>query len=239
MCNLPRNADELFEMIRNTELYNKTFCASIDLLGIKSLIGKANTNLNTRLYNLYSSFHAAYTNYPLSEDIRVCYIGDSIWIIKEFSIEEEMQNNMEDEWRSFCGQIYLMSCDISISENFGENTTLDEPCGIRVIISYGKTYEIYKKKLWPQNNNWFVFTSPNTALNKCFKAESIGENSGKGFLKNHCYSEVWNQVKEYNGYRLQLQSVLQSRDLIEIYKEKYNQLVTASGIKAQLPDETI
>ena len=207
---LTGSPDDLLEKIKHTELYNDTFCASIDLLGTSSLLNRADTNLIDRLYNLYYSFQAADQDYPLSNDVRVCYIADSIWLIREFTIKEP-NLNLENEWKTFCGQIYLISSDISIHENFGEKTSKDNPCGIRVIISYGKTYDIFKNETWKDKNNWYALTGPNTALIKCDTAEKKGEKGG--FKKNYCFAEIWGENNRYKGCKLQCQKIFDQSQL--------------------------
>ena len=133
--------------------------------------------------------------------------------------------NLEEEWKKFCGQLYLISSDIFILESHNQNSSESEPFGLRVIISFGKTYEIYRNDLWATQDNWYVCTGPNTALLKCLDAEKKGQTSG--FQWNHCFSEIWNNEKKYRGYQLELQEIIRD-DLTNKYKEKYEQFFSDS-----------
>lgn len=213
---MPKDENELFELIKNTELYHVTFCASIDLLGISSLIGKPNTNLNMRLYNLYSGFWAANEIYPIPTRYQICFAGDSIFIINELTIEEELNNGAQNYYYEFCGNVYGIASEINLLEH---TTNSNGPCGIRVIISYGKTYDISRNNLWQDQSNWFVLSGPNTALVKSLKAEKLGRKNG--FKWNSLYYEVWEKEEKYNGVNIKPIDPRHDLQPPELYKKIY------------------
>lgn len=198
MCDITQDENELFELIKNTETYKKTFCASIDLLGVSSLIGKSSTNLNMRLYNLYSGFWSSHNLYPVYDSYNICFAGDSIFIVNDLTIDQEFNNDPKKLYEQFCGHIFGIASEINLLEHTSlEN---DNPCGVRVIISYGKTYDISKNNLWRDYPNWFVLTGPNTAVIKSLKAEKLG--SKNGFKWNSFYYEMWDDEEKYKGVLL-------------------------------------
>ncbi|HWX42705.1 MAG TPA: hypothetical protein VN345_16250 [Blastocatellia bacterium] len=64
------------------------FCATIDLLGMSRMVTDDPTEARTRLDNLQQGFGDGLLLFPGGADYRVCFAADSLFVVKEFTPEE-------------------------------------------------------------------------------------------------------------------------------------------------------
>jgi len=148
----------------------------------------------SRLDDLQQGFgEAVATFFPGGSDYRVCFLGDSVWIVKELSPQE----SQEELWPRFCGHLFAVSSLLQETE-----TRIGNP-GLRVIMSYGRLFQLSRPKSWqhpiiaPFAANWYVLTGGSEALAKCDKAEHMG--SKGGFEGGYCWHGILEQPNHYHG----------------------------------------
>ncbi|MBD3194102.1 MAG: hypothetical protein GF317_03545 [Candidatus Lokiarchaeota archaeon] len=205
----------------------RAFCATIDLLGVTKMILKRKSEVYHRLNDLQKVFGDALLFFPGGSDFRVTFLGDSLIIVKELSPELKVKS----EWPIFCGHIYAISTILHEIE-----LGFDNP-GLRVIISYGKLFQISQPDSWRNEliskftENWYVLTGACEALAKCHKAEEMGKKGG--FIGNYCWHE--NPEKRLNYLGTKITSIpLANYQQPKLYPNFYLQMCQNSIKDAEL-----
>jgi len=187
------NWDKVIELVSRGQRDFNAFCATIDLLGMRSLIKSDSFEACSRLDDLQQGFGEALFFFPSEKDYRVCFAGDSLFIVKELSPEY----NWIDYWPSFAGHIFAMASFLHDLD-----TNIGNP-GLRVIISYGQLFQLREPDSWkdklisPYTENWVVLTGASEALMKCTEAEVLGK--GRGFFGGYCWHEEPDREYKYLG----------------------------------------
>jgi len=217
----------LVELARRMRSGFQAFCASIDLYAFRSLIKSNPREALHRVNDLQRGFADALVSFPGGSDYRVCFAGDSVFVVKELQPEEKI----EDLWPTFCGHIYGISSFLNeIDTNIGNK-------GIRVIISYGKLIQLFKPDSWkhqlfaPFTENWFVLTGASEAFKKTIKADVLGK--AGGFLNKYCWHELPNKSCLYQGTPIEkvpLEWTLQPK----LYPRFYERMNSKADLTAQL-----
>lgn len=187
------NWDKILELVSRGRQGFNAFCATIDLLGMRSLMKSDFLEARSRLDDLHQGFGDDLLLFPGGEDYHVCFAGDSLFIVKELSPE----NNWINYWPSFTGHIFAMASFLHDLD-----TNIGNP-GLRVIISYGRLFQLREPESWkdkmisPYTKNWVVLTGASEALVKCTEAEKRG--SSGGFEGRYCWHEKPDQEFKYLG----------------------------------------
>jgi hypothetical protein len=169
------------------------FCTSIDLYGMKYTMRKNPREARARLDDLQQGFGYALTLFPGGEDYRVCFLGDSLLVVKELSPDDDWT----DQWPVFCGHLFAMASILQDME-----TNIGNP-GLRAIASYGRLFQLREPDSWRQEpiskctRNWLVLTGASDALRKCHDAENQGHKSG--FLGGYFWHEDPRTEQNYRG----------------------------------------
>jgi len=205
----------------------KAFCAHIDLMATSLMIETKPDEALARINDL-KSFGDALFLFPGGEDYRVCFAGDSIFVIKELSPEQKI----EALWPRFCGHIYALT---SVTHDM--ETTIGNP-GLRVVTSYGPLLQIFEpdhladESVEEYTKNWFVLTGASAALKKCTEAEALGRKGG--FLPNYVWHEKLDDPRSYWGTRC-LKIPLENYQRPELYCGFYEQMLAKADQEAHLP----
>lgn len=150
----------------------------------------------SRLDDLQQGFGDALVLFPGGEDYRVCFAGDSIFVVKELAPGE----GRVERWPSFCGHVFALASVIQDLE-----VGIGNP-GIRLIMSYGRLFQLRQPNSWREKpiseytRNWLVLTGASDALLKCTQAERLGRNAG--FSGGYCWHEDPERERSYIGTRL-------------------------------------
>ena len=100
-------------------------------------------------------------------------------------------------WPSFCGHIFALASNVQDLDR-----KIGNP-GVRVVISYGRLFQIYQPKSWRRypiaeyTQNWFVLTGASEALIKCTEVERLGRRNG--FQGGYCWHEIPGSERVYLG----------------------------------------
>lgn len=207
----------------------KAFCAYLDLLGMQKTMKLDPDEAIHRLDDFQQGFGDALLLFPGGEDYRVCFLADSLLVIKEITPEE----NNEDSWPFFCGHVFaLASCVQELEKNIGNP-------GLRMFVSYGQLYQIVEPNSWHQypisefTKTWFVLTGASEALKKCDRADRIGQRGG--FEGGYCWHEDPNEEGSYLGtpiYRINPTQMRQPN----LYPFFYKELCEKSDKTVRLPN---
>jgi hypothetical protein len=171
------------------------FCAFIDLLGMKKEMSLNPREAVYRLNDLQQGFGHALIFFPGGRDYRVCFLADSLLVVKELTPEEKF----DECWPMFCGHVFALASYVQELE-----TDIGNP-GLRMFVSYGRLSQIIEPDSWRQypisdfTKNWFVLTGASDALRKCDDADRAG--SSGGFDGGYCWHEIPSNEREYLGTR--------------------------------------
>lgn len=175
--------DEFLELIRRGRGGFQAFAATIDLLGIGALMVKRPSEARARLDDLHQGFGESLAFYPGGEVYRVCFAGDSIFIVRELEPHAEAAG----PWASFCGHVFALAGFLHDMEtNFGNP-------GLRVVLATGPLFQLREPESWRrlpwshETQNWFVLTGASVALKKCTDAEAGGKDAG--FVGGYCWHD--------------------------------------------------
>lgn len=181
------------ELARRMRPGFRAFCASLDLLGMKRTIAVDQEEAIQRLDDFQQGFGDALQFYPGGNDYRVCFLGDSLFIVKELQPEEKN----EEAWQLFCGHLFALASWVQTLEK-----KIGNP-GLRMTISYGSLFQIVEPDSWRRHpisdytKNWFVLTGASEALVKCHEIEQQGQ--AHGFAGGYCWHEVPSNNNVFNG----------------------------------------
>jgi len=184
------NWDKVFGLAARGRPGFNAFCTSIDLCGIKCMMRKNLREARARLDDLQQGFGYALILFPGGEDYRVCFAGDSLFVVKELSPDDDWTK----QWPIFCGHLFAMASMLQDMETNIENL------GLRAIASYGQLFQLREPDSWREEpvskytRNWLVLTGATDALLKSTEAERQGKKSG--FLNGYFWHE--DPVKEFN-----------------------------------------
>lgn len=184
---------KVVELAKRMRLGFWAFCASIDLLGMKKTMTYNPEEAIHRLNDLQQAFGDALLFFPGGGDYRVCFLADSLLIVKELTPEEKS----EKPWPMFCGHIFALASYVHKLE-----TNIGNP-GVRMVLSYGHLFQIVEPDSWRKypishfTKNWFVLTGASDALRKCDQVEKKGRRHG--FEGGYCWHEIPNNESVYLG----------------------------------------
>ena len=82
-----------------------SFCASVDLLGIRDMSVRNPAEAGARLNDLQSGLGEATSFFPGGADYRGCFLGDSWFFVREVSPDE----SIPELWPAFCGHLYALT----------------------------------------------------------------------------------------------------------------------------------
>jgi hypothetical protein len=206
--------DEVFDIVDKKSNEHYSICAHIDLLGMKSHILTKPQEAQERIDSLHQGLYDSLDLHPGLEGYTICFYGDSISILKEFSGEI-----LEEEYKAFCGNIFFVIRHIEeIEQTFGYP-------GLRVFTAHGKLIPLTSPKLWDEehttskNIKWFILTGANEAFAKCHSADSQG--TKHGFQKNHIWCESFQKPGVFTGVQI---SCIPLREVLHFQnKESYSQ----------------
>jgi hypothetical protein len=151
------------------------------------------SEVHSRLDDLQQGFGEALLFFPGGKDYRVCFAGDSLFIVKELLPED----NWINYWPTFTGHLFAIA---SLLHDL--DTNIGNP-GIRVIVSYGKLFQLREPDSWKEDpisrytKNWLVLTGASEALIKCTIAEDLG--SSGGFFGGYFWHEEPDKEYKYLG----------------------------------------
>jgi len=86
--NLQFDWQQVFELTKRMMPDFRAFCASVDLLGVEEGIARDPEEAKQRLNDLQQGFGEALIFFPGGEDYRVCFVGDSLFVVKELTPPE-------------------------------------------------------------------------------------------------------------------------------------------------------
>ncbi len=177
--------------------------------------------------NLQQGFAEVLAFFPGGADYRVCFAGDSVFVVKELVPEAKI----EDLWPTFCGHIYCIASFLNdIDRRIGN-------LGIRVVISYGALLQLYRPDSWRHElfakftKNWFVLTGASEAFTKTVKAEGLGKKCA--FFNQYCWHEFPNEPDTYHGTPIKKIS-LELTGLPELYPLFYQEMCSKADRTARL-----
>jgi hypothetical protein len=206
----------------------QAFAATVDLIGIKDQMVKRKHEARARLDDLQQGFGEALAFFPGGEEYRVCFAGDSVFVVREL----EPGADTGSLWASFCGHIYALAGFLDDMDR-----QIGNP-GLRVVVAAGPLFQLtepdsWKKLPWRRDTaNWFVLTGAAAALRKCVKAEALGR--AAGFLPGYCWHEQPAPAGSFLGTRLQ--SVpLEYAQCPALYERFYREMVARADKTATLP----
>lgn len=173
-----------------------SYAATVDLLATSAMLEQNPHEAQARLNDLQQGFADGLEIFPGGEDYRVCFAGDSIFVVRELEPGTKSDHN----WAQFCGHIYaLTSLVVGLEQGLGNS-------GPRTILSQGRLWPVHEPMSWRRPGlaaataNWFVLTGANEAFAKCVKAEGAGQNAG--FLHGYAWHERPDIPLMYDGTTL-------------------------------------
>ena len=203
------------------------FAASIDLLATQALMKMNSHEARQRVNDLQQGIGEALQFFPGGELYRVCFTGDSVFVIREIDPDEHTPLL----WPVFCGHIYALASFMhDVDKRIGN-------AGVRAIIAHGPLFQLtdpdsWKRLPWQgQVRNWFVLTGPSIALTKCLNAEKAGRKGG--FFSSYCWHERLEKVGTFLGTPLQALP-LECAMHPELYAEVHSRMIAAADRSASL-----
>ena len=130
--------DQLLRRVNRSRKGYTALAATIDLLAIRSMTSTDPREARQRLNDLQGGVSASITLYPGGADYRVCFAGDSVFLVQELEPEVDGTN----AWANFCGHIFAISCLLNDMDRGIENP------GLRVIIAAGSLLQITDPDSW-------------------------------------------------------------------------------------------
>lgn len=186
--------DDFLRLVRRSRPGFQSFCAMIDLLGVARLSTKNRHEAAARLNDLQGGFFDGLIDFfPGGDDYRICYAGDSVFVIEEI----EPGSDWRAAWPRFCGHMYALSCLVNSLD-----TTIGN-VGLRSFVSYGPVLQIREPDAHLRrvaHPNWFVLTGASVAFAKCWEAERQG--SAGGFVGPRFWHERPDADSEFLGTAL-------------------------------------
>jgi len=222
--------DQLLRRVNRSRKGYTALAATIDLLAIRSMTSTDPREARQRLNDLQGGVSASITLYPGGADYRVCFAGDSVFLVQELEPEVDGTN----AWANFCGHIFAISCLLNDMDRGIENP------GLRVIIAAGSLLQITDPDSWKgtpwaaQTEHWFVLTGASEGLRKCTRAEGVG--SGGGFVGGYCWHERPGVPGEFLGTRLSKLSPF-SYQRAELYPQIYDWMKASAERSAVLASD--
>lgn len=203
------------------------FCATLDLLGVRSMIKSNPIEAQARINDLQQGFGDSLVLLPGGQDYRACFAGDSLFIVKELQPED----NWIKHWPSFIGHVFAVASVLNDLE-----VNIGNP-GLRVIISYGRLLQLREPESWNDElisvytKNWLVLTGASDALIKCTEAERVGHKGG--FNGGYCWHEEPEQEYSYLGTPLfKISNMLYQQP--NLYQTFYNEIRQKAEKKTKL-----
>lgn len=225
--NLQIDWQQVVELAKRMRSGYRAFCAYIDLLDMKETMRLDPAEAIHRLDDFQQSFGEALLFFPGGKDYRVCFLADSLLVIKELTPEEKS----EECWPTFCGHVFALASYVQELE-----TNIGNP-GLRMFVSYGQLFQIIEPDSWRQypisefTKNWFVLTGASDALTKCHQADKVGHKGG--FEGGYCWHEVPDKDGFYFGTPLYMIHPAQ-RMQPNLYPLFYNELCNKACKSAEL-----
>jgi len=221
--------DRAVAMARRKQTGFRSFCASVDLLGVREMAPKRPSELIERLNDLYEGLGGALELHPPPAATRACFAGDSFFVVRELTPEAQV----EKDWPSFCGHLYALAAHVQHLEKAWGNP------GVRVIVSYGDLVPLSDPEALRRNltvsgytRDWLLLTGVDDALLKCWQAEAGG--SRLGFQRECFWHEDLGNPRAYLG-----SPILEVRDALlqapELYPQLYREIVGRVAERTSLP----
>ncbi len=185
--------EQVLDRVNRMRPGHEAFCCSIDLLGLGDMLRDNPAEAASRLNDIQGAFGDALLFFPGGSDYRVCFAGDSVFVVRELTPKDDL----EIEWSNYCGHLFAV-CSILQELELGMCNL-----GIRVIASYGELSRIWEPDSWRDpilsgfTKNWFVLTGASEALWKCTEAERRGAYAG--FAHGYWWHEDRAEKRRYRG----------------------------------------
>jgi hypothetical protein len=170
--------------------------ASVDLIGMSAQMVQNPCEARARLNDLQQGFGEALCLYPGGAVYRVCFAGDSVFVIREI----EPEARVAPIWASFCGHMFAVAGLLHEMDR-----AIGNP-GLRVVVAAGPLFQLADPESWKrlpwrhETQNWFVLTGASVAFAKCWKAERLGTKGG--FRRGYCWHERLTEAGIFLGTRL-------------------------------------
>jgi len=220
----------VLRLVRRKQPGFSSFCAIIDLLGIGAMIRDKPAEAASRINDLIS-LPKSLTFFPGGEEYRACFAGDSWYIVREVSPDE----NRGDLWPAFCGHTYALTSFMQ-----GMELGIGNP-GVRVVVAYGDLLQIEQPDdfrsydhLAEQTQHWFVLTGADSSLIKCERAHAAGKEGG--FLGGRFWLEDMENPGEFLGVpirKIKLEAYMQPA----LYPVLYGEILGYVTDRVSLPLE--
>jgi hypothetical protein len=219
--------DHLFGAVRRGGDGFRAFAASVDLLGMRDLMTKNRGEARARLDDLQQGFGEALDLYPGGDQYRVCFAGDSVFVIRELdpSADEGVA------WASFCGHMFALTGFLHDMER-----DIGNP-GLRVVVAGGPLFQLTQPDIWrvlpwsQETGNWFVLTGASVALAKVWEAERAGRRSG--FDGGYCWHEELGAIGAFRGTPLRSVDLVYARQPT-VYPVLYQLMIQDADRTARL-----
>jgi hypothetical protein len=229
--NLPRwnRTDDLLEAVKRGRDGFRAIAASIDLVGMKNLMARRPGEARARLDDLQQGFGEALIFHPGGEAYRVCFAGDSVFVVQELDPDAEADEGAV--WASFCGHIFALGGFLNDMDRGIGNP------GLRVFVAAGPLFQLTKPDSWrtlpwsQETANWFVLTGASVALAKVWEAEKAGR--GGGFDPGYCWHELLGAPGTFLGTTLRKIGPEYSRQRA-LYPEVYREMIHNANRKTQI-----
>lgn len=187
----------VLHLVRRKQPGYSSFCAIVDLLGIRKMIDERPAEASSRINDLIS-LPGSLAFFPGGEEYRACFVGDSWYIVREIAPDE----NRSDLWPGFCGHMYALTSFMQ-----GLELGIGNP-GVRAVAAYGELMQIEQPDefrdhdhIAQQTKHWFVLTGADNALIKCDTAQKAGGSAG--FLGGRFWFEDIENPEEFLGLPIQ------------------------------------
>lgn len=206
----------------------QSFCAVVDLLGVRAMLKKRPSEAGSRLNDLQKGFGEATFFFPGGSDYRACFVGDSWFVVKEVTPDEQA----EELWPAFCGHIYALTSFIYELEK-----GLGNP-GLRVVVAAGPVSQVEEPDEWryshiaEETKHWFVLTGADQALVKSERAQRLGKRAG--FFGNFFWFEVAGRENLFWGAPFRPFPAEEYQDPT-LYPEFFDRLLKNHSAEAALP----
>src|SRR5437879_4020245 len=99
------DSEELMQAVWRSRAGFHAFTATIDLLGMTQFMKKEPSEARSRLNDLHQGFGDAMSLYPGGEAYRVCFAGDSIFVVREIEPDVDYRTF----WPVFCGHLFAIT----------------------------------------------------------------------------------------------------------------------------------